>query len=155
MHMNINTHAPVQSTRELHIEASAETVWGLLTNVDNWSRWNPRITRARLDGVFAPGAVFHWISRASSIVSTIQDVNKPHRVSWTGKTFGGRAVHVWTLVPDATGVQVKISESFDGGIVWLLRWWFRRLFANVLDEMLLALKTEAEEKHYFSSTVLT
>lgn len=91
--MNINEQAPAKSARELQIEATREVVWGLLSDINNWPRWNPAVSRARLDGPFAPGSIFRWKSGGSSLVSTIQDVERPTRVAWTGKTFGVAAVH--------------------------------------------------------------
>jgi hypothetical protein len=146
--MNINEHAPAQSTREIDIAATPDAVWSILTDIDRWSTWNRAVSRARLDGAFVPGATFHWISRTASIVSTLQDVERPRRVSWTRESFAMSAVHVWTLEATGTGVRVRTSESFDGWVVWLLRWRFQRFLDRALDAMLLSLKTAAEKPGY-------
>jgi hypothetical protein len=143
--VNINEHAPAKSTRELHIDAPCEAVWGLLADIDNWPRWNPAVSRARLDGPFAPGSIFLWKSGGSSLVSTIQEVERPTRLTWTGKTFGVTAVHVWNLKAVGTGVLVGTSESFDGWLVRLFRSPVQRLLDKALEEALRALKTAAEE----------
>jgi uncharacterized protein YndB with AHSA1/START domain len=33
-----------------------ERVWSLWTDIESWSRWNPGVVRAELDGPFAEGA---------------------------------------------------------------------------------------------------
>jgi hypothetical protein len=143
--MNINEQAPAKSTRELHIEATCEVVWRLLADINNWPRWNPAVSRARLDGPFAPGSIFRWKSGGSSLVSTIQDVERPTRVTWTGETFGVTGVHVWNLKAVGTGVLVSTSESFDGWLVRLFRWPFQRLLDKALEEALRSLKAAAEK----------
>lgn len=143
--MNINEQAPAKSTRELHIEATSEVVWRLLADINNWPRWNPAVSRARLDGPFAPGSIFRWKSGGSSLVSTIQDVERPTRVTWTGETFGVTGVHVWNLKAAGTGVLVSTSESFDGWLVRLFRSPFQRLLDKALEEALRSLKTAAEK----------
>ena len=148
--MNINEHAPAKSTREMYIKATPDAVWTILTDIDRWSTWNRAVSRARLDGAFVPGSTFHWISRAASIVSTLQDVERPRRVSWTRESFAMSAVHVWTFEASGTGVLVRTSESFDGWVVWLLRWRFQRFLDRALEAMLLSLKTAAERHGYKS-----
>lgn len=131
--------------RELHIEATPEAVWALLTDINNWPGWNPAVSCARFDGPFAPGSIFRWKSGGSSIVSTIQNIERPRRVAWTGKTFGAAAVHVWVLEAIGAGVLVRTSESFDGWLVRLFRSSFQRLLDKALDEVLRSLKTAAEK----------
>lgn len=144
--MNIHERSPARATRELRIEASPDRVWSLLTDIDGWPRWNPAVSRARLDGPLAAGSVFRWKSGGSSIVSTLRDVERPRRVSWTGRALGTSAVHVWTLEADGAGVLVTTSESFDGWLVRLLRAWFQRLLDRSLEEALRALKAAAEQR---------
>jgi hypothetical protein len=152
--MNINELALVRSTRELRIEATPDVVWSILTDVNSWPTWNPAVSRARLDGPFLPGSIFRWKSGGSSIVSTLQEVEQPRRMSWTGKTLGAAAVHVWTLEPVGTGMLVRTSESFEGWLVRLLRSWFQRLLDTTLEEALRSLKAAAEtSSRHGSSTV--
>lgn len=153
--MIINERAPAKSTRELHIEATCEVVRGLLADINNWPRWNPAVSRALLDGRFVPGSVFRWKSGGASLVSTIQDVERPTRVAWTGKTFGVAAIHVWNLKAAGTGVLVKTSESFDGWLVRLFRSPFQRLLDKALKEALRSLKTAAENPGHGGASTAT
>jgi uncharacterized protein YndB with AHSA1/START domain len=142
--MDINEQASAKSARERHINAPSEVVWALLANVDGWPQWNPAVSRAHLDGPFAPGSVFRWKSGGSSLVSVIKEVHRPNRVIWTGKTLGVTAVHVWNLSPLGEGVLVKTSESFEGWLVRLFRPIFQRLLDNALEQVLQSLKAAAE-----------
>lgn len=150
--MNINERAPAKSTRELQIEATPDVVWSLLTDINNWPNWNPAVSRAQLNGPLVPGSIFRWKAGGSSIVSTVAEIERPTRASWTGKTLGTAAVHVWTLKVATTGVLVRTSESFDGWLVRLLRPWFQRLLDKTLEDELRSLKAAAEEPGQRGST---
>jgi hypothetical protein len=143
--MQIDESAPAKSTREIRVEAPLDVVWSLITDIDAWPRWNPAVSRAHLAGPFASGSVFRWKSGGSSIVSTLQVVERPRRVSWTGKTFGVAAVHVWDLEAVGMGVLIRTSESFAGWLVRLFPSTFQRLLDNALEEQLRALKVAAEK----------
>lgn len=143
--MEINERAPAKSTRELHIDATPQGAWALLADINNWPAWNPAVSRARLDGPFVPGSVFRWKSGGSSIVSTIQAVEPPTRIAWTGKTMGATAMHVWALEATGGGVRVRTSESFDGWLVRLFRSAFQRRLDRSLEDTLRALKAAAEK----------
>ena len=144
--MNINERAPVKSTKELHVAATRDVVWSILTDIDGWPTWNRAVSRARLEGPLAPGSVFRWKSGGSCVVSTLQEVEAPKRVSRTGKALGTTAVHVWTLEVAGSGVLVKTFESFDGWLVRLVRSWFQRLLDTSLEEQLRSLKAAAEQQ---------
>lgn len=88
--------------------------------------------------------MFHWKSGGTSIISTIQDVERLTRVAWTGKAFGTFAKHVWEIRPSGTGVLVRTSESFDGWLVRLFRKAFQRGLDKTLEEALQSLKRAAE-----------
>jgi hypothetical protein len=142
--MNINESAPVKATREVYIEAAAGSVWTILTGIDRWPGWNAAVSRARLEGSLKPGTIFRWKSGGSSIVSTLQEIEPGNRVSWTGRTLGVAAVHVWTLRPQGSGVLVTTLESFEGWLVRLFRGAFQRLLDRSLEDTLHALKSAAE-----------
>jgi hypothetical protein len=143
--MNINEQAPVKSTKELKIEATPEVVWALIARVGSWPDWNPAVSKAKLEGDFAPGSVFRWKSGGSGIVSTIHDVDRPRRACWTGQAFGTKAVHVWTIEAVGAGSLVKTSESFDGWLVAIMRAWFQRFLDKALEDVLRSLKIAAEK----------
>ena len=48
--MNIDTNAPVFARKEIVIHAPVEKVWELQTDIENWNRWQPDITSAKLEG---------------------------------------------------------------------------------------------------------
>ena len=49
----IDPDAPVAGTSEIVIEAPPDTVWDVLTAIDDWPTWNPDVKEASL-GTLAP-----------------------------------------------------------------------------------------------------
>lgn len=56
--MKINLDTPVVSTAETLISAPIEVVWKKLTDINNWSRWNPDVKNVDLRGPIVPGTKF-------------------------------------------------------------------------------------------------
>ena len=51
----IDPDAPVAGTSEIVIEAPPDTVWDVLTAIDDWPTWNPDVKEASLQGPPCPG----------------------------------------------------------------------------------------------------
>lgn len=142
--MDINRDAPAIASAELFIRAPLNVVWLVLTNIHDWSQWNPDVRHVDMRGPLAPGTEFRWKNGGTSIVSLIQDLEPERRIAWTGRTLGIRAAHIWTLTEQAGGVLVRTEESFDGLIVRLFARPMRRMLASSLQNGLNALRTECE-----------
>ncbi|MEZ4386102.1 MAG: SRPBCC family protein [Candidatus Krumholzibacteriia bacterium] len=140
----VNRSAPVVGRAEAVITAPVEVVWDVLSDLEGWPRWNPSVSKMRLDGPLAVGTSFAWVGGGSRITSKLEQLDRPRRIAWSGKTFGIRAVHVWEFRTVATGTSVRTEESFDGWIVRLLPGIMRRMLDRALRDGLDALKREAE-----------
>jgi uncharacterized protein YndB with AHSA1/START domain len=58
--MNIDHNAPLSAKIDIFISAPLEKVWSKLTEIDQWSEWQPDVTSSKLDGRLAVGTLFHW-----------------------------------------------------------------------------------------------
>ena len=97
--MDADANAPVFATGELDVAADPETVWEVMTDIGRWPAWNPDITAATVQGPVQPGTSFRWKSGPGTIRSTLQVVQRPTELSWTGRTMGILAIHVYRLRP--------------------------------------------------------
>lgn len=143
--MDANQNAPAFARHEIHIESPPERVWALISDIDGWSSWQPDIATARLMGLLAPGSTFKWKSGGTGVSSTLEEVNPPRRLGWTGRAMGARAKHVWILEPQGSGTTVKTEESFEGLVVVLLKNRMQRLLDDSLQKWLARLKEAAEQ----------
>ena len=144
--MDVNSNAPVVAADEIDIAASPEAVWNVLTDFESWPRWNPDVKSISVEGDLAPGTMFRWKAGPGTISSTIQEVEPPRRLAWTGTTFGIKAKHVYRLEPRGEATFVRTQESYDGFVARLLRGSLQRTLERALSDGLRHLKTEAERR---------
>lgn len=142
--MEINRTAPVRARRTVDVEAPIERVWDVLANVDDWPRWNADVKSAGIAGPVAPGTQFRWKAGPGTIESKLEDVERPQRLGWTGKTFGLSAVHVWRLESRDGGTHVTTEESMEGRLARPLRGMLTKNLEKSLDTWISGLKAESE-----------
>jgi len=142
--MDINDRAPASTRHQIVIQAPIEKVWNLLSDIDRWPSWNPAISSSKLEGPLASGTSFRWKSKSAPIVSILHEVVPQKRISWTGKSMGAKAIHIWELEAQENNVLVKTGESFDGWIVKLLKGMMQKTLDQSLQEWLLCLKYTVE-----------
>lgn len=142
--MQVNQNAPVVQSKELFIQANPEKVWAVLSNINQWTAWNHKISKATLEGALQVGAKFHWTINGAAIRSTVHTL-EPYRVlGWSGVTFGATAIHNWYLEPRDGGTLVKVEESMEG---WLIRLFSKKMNRDLAADMvywLEVLKRESE-----------
>jgi hypothetical protein len=117
----------------------------VLADLERWPEWNPDVTRMSLDGPVAEGTVFRW-KAGPTVTSTLQAVERPRLIGWTGETFGLHAEHVWRFEAADGSTRVITAESFDGWLARLLRRPVRKQLQGALDRGLAHLKAEAERR---------
>ncbi|MDG4787727.1 SRPBCC family protein [Micromonospora sp. WMMD1102] len=115
----IDVSAPVVSRHSATVNATAGTVWRILTDIDAWTTWLPEIPYAHVEttGPLAPGSVFRWSAAGMEIESTVVQVRPLERLVWRGYGGGSEGVlgvHAWALTPAGNGVVVATEESFAG-----------------------------------------
>jgi hypothetical protein len=88
--MEINRNAPATAQGELQIAADRQTVFAVIAAIDQWPSWNPDIKSVTLQGPVQPGTGFRWKSGPSTLTSTLQVVDPPQEIAWTGTTMGTR-----------------------------------------------------------------
>jgi hypothetical protein len=140
----INQQAPVVGASEIEIDAAPEAVWEVLTAFERWPSWNRDVKSMTLQGEVAPGSVFRWKAGPGTITSTIQRVQRPRLIAWTGKTLGIKAIHFWHFEPRNGKTFVRTEESYDGLVARLLRRSLQKILDRALVDGLRSLKAEVE-----------
>jgi uncharacterized protein YndB with AHSA1/START domain len=142
----IDVGAPVVGAAEVEISAEPELVWDVLTAFERWPTWNPDVTSVSMHGDVAVGSEFRWKAGLGTITSTIQEVDPPRRITWTGRALGIRAVHVWWLEPSDGATTVLTEESYQGLVARLFRRPLQKALDRALDNGLRFLKGEVERQ---------
>jgi uncharacterized protein YndB with AHSA1/START domain len=144
--MQINHNAPAVASSEIWVAAPPELVWDVVADFKRWPEWNSDVKSMSVDGPAAPGTTFTWKAGPGTLTSTVQKVDRPSAIGWTGTTMGIRAVHVWRFEPREHGTVVHTVESWDGLLARLLRGRMQRTLQRSLDDGLARLKVEAERR---------
>lgn len=115
----IRENAPVKASLEITIHAPVEKVWTVLTDVNNWPKWQPDISEAKMAGPLEAGTTFSWTA-GTHIKSRIALVQPNEQFAWTGTAYWVKAIHVWKL-QRLPGDQTRVttSESMSGFMLTL------------------------------------
>jgi hypothetical protein len=144
--VEIDASAPAVGRGEIDVAASPEIVWDVLTSIAGWPSWNPDVRSAALEGPLTKGTRFRWKAGPGTITSTLEAVEPPHLIAWTGTTLGVSAVHVHRLEARGGATRVRSEESWDGLLVRLLRGRMTKTLQEAIESGLRHLKTEAERR---------
>ena len=60
------------------------------------------------------GTTFRWKAGAGTIVWSLRRVERPHSITWTGRSLGVRGIRVWNLRAERDATVVTTRESWDG-----------------------------------------
>jgi uncharacterized protein YndB with AHSA1/START domain len=142
----INESAPVVSKSEIEIAATPDAVWEVLTEFERWPSWLRDIKSMSIDGPVAPGTVFRWRAGPGTITSTIQRVERPRLIAWTGRTLGIDAIHLWHFEERDGATFVRTAESYEGLVARILRRSLQKTLDRALDDGLQDLKAEVERR---------
>jgi hypothetical protein len=142
----INQAALVVATGETEVAASREVVWDVLSGIEQWPNWNPEVKSVSMDVGLSRGAKFRWKAGPGTITSTLQHVEPPRRIAWSGTTFGVDAMHVYALEARDGVTLVRTEESYDGLVARLFRSRLQKALESSLASDLRHLKDEAERR---------
>ena len=141
-----NRRAPVFSEGEIEVAASPAVLWDTVADFKRWPYWSPGVDSVTLEGPVAQGTVFRWRAGATRLVSTLQIVDRPRSIGWTGRALGVRANHVWRFESRPGGAVAHMEESFDGLVAKLFRSRLQKQLDETTAKGLRALKGTAEQR---------
>lgn len=143
--MNIDQNAPVTAQDEIIIHAPIETVWAIQSDLARWPEWQSNISSVQFDGELAAGKVFRWKAQGLTITSTLQVVEPPRQIGWTGVAMGMKAAHLWHFEAVPEGTKVSTEESLSGWFTRLMALFDRKFLNKSMAASLATLKRRAEE----------
>lgn len=150
--VDVNVNAPVVADTQVFVSAPIDIVWGVFSDFQSWPDWNKGVKAMELHGDLKPGTTFVWVANGSTIRSRLEEVKRPERIVWSGRSFGIRAIHVWEFEEKDGGTCVSTRESFEGLLARLLRRSLSRMLAEAVEKGALSLKAEAEVCHDLLTT---
>jgi hypothetical protein len=144
--MQIDPNSRVSHSASIEIDASAQKVWDVMSDIENWPKWNSDIKSAKLNGRLYKGTTFTWKAGPGTITSTLEVVNKPSLLGWSGKLFGIKAVHIWRIASKDMKTVVTTEESWDGFLPKIFRNSSKKTLKKAIDNGLVQLKKAVESQ---------
>jgi uncharacterized membrane protein len=150
--LSINASASAITRANVTVDAPADAVFAILSDVADWPSWQNSVSSVEVDGTVGMGTTFRWKSGGSRIASTIELFEPPHAIGWRGRTLGIRAVHIWRFTPLGSATRVETEESFEGWLASALAPVIRRVLRQSVDTAVADLKREAERREAKNTT---
>lgn len=125
-------NAIIRIDSSIGIEKNIETVWDILTNVSQFSRWNPLIKHAAIYGPFVKGTRSKILVGKWDFDCNIEHVKPLKEIHVVGKSIGIRISFLFSLAPAPNGSLMKINMGIDG---WIARI-FKRKTENGINEFM-------------------
>src|SRR5512133_469513 len=98
------------------------------------------------EGPATPGSEFRWKAGPGTIVSTLEQVDRPGYIRWRGRTLSIKAMHEWRFEPSNGGTRVETEESFSGLLARLFRGSLQKTLDRSTESGLEHLKRESERR---------
>lgn len=146
MNIPINENAPVKSRSQIEIEAPVDTVWEILTNINNWTTWQKDVSKTVVHGEIKQGTKFDWKAGGLSFKSEIHTSIPKSMFGWTGTTLGASAIHNWFFEAKDNVTVVWVEESLQGIFPGLFTGYFQKNLDSGVLKNLKELKSAAEKK---------
>ena len=138
----INENASIRDRQSIIINAPVEKVWDILTDIEQWPKWNKEIKSANCSSPVAEGVKFEWHVRLTTFQSSFQAVNEPTLLSWTGKSKLMKSIFVWNLEASDQQTIVTVEESIEGFVIPIFN--NHSKLHDILIDWLSALKCKSE-----------
>jgi hypothetical protein len=117
----------------------------VLTAFDRWPSWNPDVKSMSVEGPVAVGSTFRWKAGPGTVTSTVERLDPPRLIAWSGRTMGIRAVDVFHFDAHDGATLVRQEESWSGPVARLFRKRLQRTLDRSLENGLRSLKAAAEQ----------
>ena len=118
----MESRAPLVVSIEVTVDASAHTVWKVLSDIEAWPQWVPGVREASLEGALLIGGGFALRRGAARRRCVLRAVERPRRLAWTEATIWTQAAQSWDLIALDRGCRIAAQRSVEGlGLRWA-RW---------------------------------
>jgi hypothetical protein len=112
-----------QYASETTIDAPADRVWEVLTDVGHYPDWDSGVVR--VDGTAAPDASLTVVSAANpkrAFPVTVTAFEPARRMVWSGGMPLGlfRGVRTFTLTPEGARTRLDVREEYTGPLLPLI-----------------------------------
>jgi len=111
-----NPKAPVQIGPDAIVEAPLAGLWNLITHVEDWGAWNPKVTEVSPGAGLSQGASLSWRWEEDKVSSVIQVVKPNEEFAFLGSASGKKVLMRFKLASlDARRVRITLRGEIPYG----------------------------------------
>ncbi len=123
----------IRTFSETYSGVSADTIWKLWTDIENWPKWHGRLEYCKLEGEFKVGSSFYLKPKKMRAVK-IELTEIIEGVQFTDCTRfpGAKMYDTHKLEKTADGVTLTNHLTVQGPLKWL---WIKLVANNVADSV--------------------
>jgi hypothetical protein len=124
---------PIEVRNEIVIQATAECVWDVLTDVKRWPSWWRACRWVRVESP----TTFRWKAHPVVLLSTVIAADRPHSFAFVADSWGVHAERAFTIRSAADGLSTVVTsyETQVGMMPWLGRLYLAPRLRAVNQEM--------------------
>ena len=117
---------PIEVRNEIVIRASAERLWDLMTDFENWPSWYRACQWVRVESTEASSGralSFRWKAHPIELLSTVVASDRPHSFTFYADGLGLHAERTFTFNPAPDGISTIVvsHETQVGWFPWIGR----------------------------------
>ena len=133
---------------QVDIQASPETVWGILIEAERWPDWYEGMRDVKVlnaaDGILTDDSQMTFNTMKRDFEGTITEFMPYERLAWETVSDDLSAYHAWLIVPMESGCRVVTAESQHGKLARLQKVFRPHKLKRLHDVWLAELKKKAE-----------
>lgn len=119
----------VREHRKFYADVSAETIWKIWVDINNWPQWHGDLEYCKLEGDFKEGNHFLLKPKGVSVVKiTLTEINDMQNFTDCTKFFGAKMYDTHSMEVKEGGVLLSNKLVVSGPLTWL---WVKLVAQNV------------------------
>jgi len=130
--------------REIKIESNKNLIWRILSNINQYSRWNPHITNAAIYGTFEKNNDIKMSSGEWEFKFRIIETVVEHGFYLSGETTGVNIDFKLKIDDSGSDVIITAEANLSGWIAVIFKKKIRQSASDFLGLFLSSLKAKAE-----------
>lgn len=114
--------APIAVSTDVIVELSPAEVWAVLSDVDNWGVWNPKVTEVKHGAGLNIGSELSYRWEEHKVEAVVEQLKENELFVWRGSRSGDNVLMQWTLRPSGAAnalvslrsvLTPKASQTFQ------------------------------------------
>ena len=129
----------------LDVQAKAEKLWDILTDVGSWPSWQGTpFVKLSKPGPIREGSTFIANLGGLKWNLAVTKAERPRKIIWVGQRLGLKGIHEWEFEEEQGKTRATTRETMTGWLLFLIYPLVKKGLSNTDEKWLADLKAKAE-----------